>query len=545
MKKLNKVILSTLVMLMIISGCDTDSLHKMNIDPQAVNQIDMNYLFSETLLGIASGGSYGDNRYIDWRTNILFCAPAIQQLAVSGGGQYAAGDKYLDNQEVYHAPWRWWYTDVEKNCAEVIKQTGEGGFEAGMKVNTRQAARIIQAFTYARLTDFYGNIPYTEANQGIEGNFFPHYDKQQDIYPQILAELDDAAAQISSSNADDGFAKADFIYNGDISKWKKFAYSLMLRYAMRVSNVDAGMANTYVAKAIAGGVMTSNDDDLWVPMADGPSEWNNQNGISRAFYPGDGEQPSFMSETFINWMKGANKNDSTDDDPRLMVLSGGIGQWTTQGFTPIPGGTSALNQRGLPNGKDHDLLKAYLGVSDFVDATTWSRINPKMLYDAAPYNVMNVAEVEFLQAEAGERGIGGLSAANAQAHYNAGVKDAMQMWVEFDPSLAVSDAQVTAYLTKYPYKDNGGVTGTQTKLEQIGTQLWASHFFMWFEAWNDWRRTGFPVLTPTNYTNNITNGQIPRRLRYPNDEVAGNSNYTDGATLPNDLLTKVWWDGGQ
>jgi hypothetical protein len=543
MKKINKVILSTLALFMIISGCDTDSLHKMNIDPQAVNQIDMNYLFSETLLGIASGGSYGDNRYIDWRTNILFCAPAIQQLAVSGGGQYAAGDKYLDNQEVYHAPWRWWYSDVEKNCAEVIKQTGAGGFEEGMKVNTRQAARIIQAFTYARLTDFYGNIPYTEANQGIEGTFFPHYDKQSDIYPQLLAELDDAASQISSSNADDGFAKADFIYNGDISKWKKFAYSLMLRYAMRVSNVDAGMANTYVAKAIAGGVMTSNDDNLWVPMADGPSECNNQNGISRAFFPGDGEQPSFMSETFINWMKGANKNDSTDDDPRLMVLSGGIGQWTTQGFTPIPGGTSALNQRGLPNGHDHDQLKAILGVTDFVDATTWSRINPKMLYDAAPYNVMNVAEVEFLQAEAGERGIGGLSSADAKTHYDAGVKDAMQMWVEFDPSLAVSDAQVAAYLAKYPY-GAGGVKGGESKLEQIGTQLWASHFFMWFEAWNDWRRTGFPVLTPTNYTNNLTNGQIPRHLRYPNDEVAGNPNYLDGASLPNDLLTKVWWDGG-
>ena len=121
MKKLNKkFIVTTLGLLLILMGCDTTSLHKMNINPQAVNQIDMNYLFSMELLGISNSGSAGDNRYLEWRTDVLWCSGVIQQLAFSTTGQYAAGDKYFDNQEVYHAPWRFWYTDVLKNAHEVI-----------------------------------------------------------------------------------------------------------------------------------------------------------------------------------------------------------------------------------------------------------------------------------------------------------------------------------------------------------------------------------------------------------------------------------------
>jgi hypothetical protein len=398
------------------------------------------------------------------------------------------------------------------------------------------------------LTDFYGNIPFTDSNLGTSGTFFPTYDKQSDIYPQLLAELDDAASKISSSNADDGFAAADFIFDGDVAKWKKWAYSLMLRYAMRVSNVDPGMANTYVQKAIAGGVMKTNDDNVWVKMDDGPSEWTNQNGISRTFYPGDGgvTNNQFLSETLVNFLKGANAADTTDDDPRLMIFSGGIGDWSTIGITLQPGGEKAVNQRGMPNGHDSQELEDLLGLpSDYINSHVFSMVNPKMLYDAAPYMIMNAAESEFLQAEACERGIGGLSAGDAKSHYDNGVRLAMQMYTPFDASLAVSDAAVDAYLAKYPY-GGGGVPGGQSKEEQIGQQLWASFFFNWYEAWNAWRRSEHPTLIPTNYTDNLTNGQIPRRLRYPNDEVAGNSaNYKAGATLPDDLLTRVWWDGGQ
>ena len=104
-----------------------------------------------------------------------------------------------------------------------------------------------------------------------EGIFFPHYDKQKDIYADLLKELDEATAAFGAADPTDGFGAADMYYSGDIAKWKKWGYSLMLRLAMRVSNVDAATANTYVAKAVAGGVFTSNADNVIVPMAMGPA----------------------------------------------------------------------------------------------------------------------------------------------------------------------------------------------------------------------------------------------------------------------------------
>ena len=97
----------------------------------------------------------------------------------------------------------------------------------------------------------------------------------------------------------------------------------MLRCAMRISNVDPSTAATFVNKAIAGGVMESNDDNFIVNMATDPNQWVNQNGISRAMHPDDGGQGivSFMGKTLIDFLKGTDPLSTTDDDPRLMIFS--------------------------------------------------------------------------------------------------------------------------------------------------------------------------------------------------------------------------------
>jgi hypothetical protein len=513
----------------LLTACNTDELQDLNINPQAVTQIDLNFLFTTAELGIASNGSSGDNRYTDWRTNIGFCSMAIQQLANAGGG-IAPGDKYTENAETNACIFDFTYNDQLKNIAEILKQTGPGGYDEGAKVNMRNASRILKVFSMLRVTDFYGNVPYAEANKGIEGLFFPAYDQQPAIYADLFKELEEAAGAMNASLPDEGFARADIIFEGDVSKWKKWAYSVMLRMAMRVSNVDQGMANTYVQKAVAGGVMTSNADNVIVRMSLTPSEWTNQNGISRAFYPGDGGQPSYLSETLINWLKGADLNSVADDDPRLMIISGGIADWTAAEWKPT--NVNPLEQKGMPNGKDQSQLNVIEGTT--VDqAKTYSRINFLMLQDDEPYMIMHAAESHFLLAEAAQRGIGGVT--NAKAHYDAGVKAAMQMYTAYDASLTVSDQEVADYLTTYPYDPSKGE-------QMIGEQLWASLFFNWWEAWTTWRRTGYPILQPTNYPGNLTNGQIPRRLLYPTTEQAANPNFEAGSTKPNDYLTKLWWD---
>jgi hypothetical protein len=534
MKYLRKLIYCIAITAAFITACNKSELKDLNINPQAKNTIDVNFLFTSAQLGAASGGSRGDNRYIDWRTNIGMASTAIQQLAAIGDISNA-GDKYLDNAETTSAPFEFIYSDL-RSLADILKHTGPGGYAEGQSNNTRQAARILRAFLFHRLTDYYGSIPYSEANQAEKGVFFPKYDKQKAIYTDLLKELEEATAAFGA--ADPSFATADLYYNGDVTKWKKWGYSLMLRLAMRVSNVDVATANKYVAKAVTGGVFQSNADNVIVQMAEGPSLWTNQNGISRAFYPGDGGNSSFLSKTLIDMLKGPNTGSTTDDDPRLMIISGGIGIWSASGgglWQPTK--TDPLDQKGMPNGNDLTLLKVIEGNSNLDINATYSKINPKLLDRAEPYMLMNYGEVELLLAEASQRGIGGLTAAGAAAHYNAGVRASMQMYTIYDPSFVVTDAKVDAYIATYPYNV------AKPALEMIGDQLWVNHFLNWWEAWSDWRRTGLPKLVPTNYPGNVTGGKIPQKLKYPNSEVAGNPNFKTGASA-NDYVTKVWWAGG-
>ena len=530
MKVINKIILLTAALIIPMAACDTDELHDRNIHPQALGEVPMEFLFTAAQLGSAAGGSAGDNRYIDWRTNIGFAAYAIQQLATATGG-ISPGDKYFDNVESYNAPWEFIYGDQLKNLSEVLYQTAPGGFDEEKDV-LRAAARILRAFNFHRLTDYYGNVPYTEALQGIrELVFLPAYDDQQTIYTDLLKELDEATAAlrplVATNREDQAFRTADLFYVGDVDKWKKFGYSLMLRLAMRVSNVAPDLANTYVAKAVAGGVFASNADNTWVTMSIGPSEWTNQNGISRAFASGDGGQPTTLSKTLIDELKGADENSVADDDPRLMIF--------TDGYNGV---VDPLLQRGMPNGLDQGLLNAYVGQPDVNARLTFSQLNQKFIQDDDPYMLMNYAETQFLLAEAAVRGIGGVAAGSAETYYQNGVRAAMQMYTPFDATLAVSDAAVDAYLAARPFP-----AAEEDRLEAIGTQLWLSKFLNWWEAWADWRRTQYPTLVPVNYPGNVTGGQIPRKLRYPNQENAVNTaNYTAGATLPDEPVTKVWWD---
>ncbi|WP_114752454.1 SusD/RagB family nutrient-binding outer membrane lipoprotein [Pleomorphovibrio marinus] len=529
MKITYKFVPIVFLLMVALVGCDTEELHNLNINPQAVREIDLNYMFTAAQLGTADGGS-ASNRYLNWRTNIGYAGLWMQQIASSGTGLNSAGSVYNENFEGNNAPWEYLYGDALKNIAEVIKQTGPGGYDEGNKQNLRQASRILRAFNFHRLTDWYGNIPYFNALNGMDGEFFPEYDPQSTIYPDLLRELEEATAALDPSIPDQGFSRADLYYDGDLGKWRRWGYSIMLRLAMRVSNVAPDLANEYVTKAIAGGVFQSNDDNPYVPHSEGPSQWVNQNGISRSFYPGDGGQQSFLAKTFVDFLKGDEPNDPASHDPRLMILVGGIGNWTAAEW--IPYNTDPVAQRGMPSGFDAAMLEA-IDPRPLIEV--YSRINVNLLRFDSPYQLMNYAEVEFLQAEALERGIGSGIPGTAREHYEAGVKGAMQMYTFFHSSLVVSDQQVENYLARYPY-------GSKAPLEMIGDQMWASKFFNWWDSWNDWRRTGYPQLVPVIHPLGVTDGQIPRRLRYPAQESASNINFATGATLPDILTGRVWWD---
>ena len=510
MKRIYKFLFLGAILMTPLVGCDNEALTDLNISPTQANELDWRFMFTSGLVQTA------ENRYTNGRVNLGLCSALVQHMStLETGGERACGDKYCRALDSFNA-FQWYTTrDAMKTVAEIIRQTGPEGKNPSW-TNLHQMSQVLYIMSMHIMTDLYGNVPYTEANKGVDGIFFPKYDSQELIYKDMLAKLETAANSIGSGP--DQVGAADVMFGGDFTKWKKLANSLMLRLAMRVSNVDASLAQSYVQKAISGGVMTSNDDMAYLQMASGPSQWFNQNGISRAMIPDDWGAQHMMSKTMIDFLKDHN-------DPRLMIYTAGIGPWGG------PYNDDPAAQLGMPNGYDSETIKEFIGTTDPVDRNvTFSRMNPLLLDTDDPFIFMTYAEVEFLLAEAALKGWGG---GNATDHYNAGVKAAMQQWTIFDESLTVSDEEVDAYLTANPFD------GTE---KMIGEQHWAANFMQWYEAFANYRRTGYPELVEHNYPGNISSGKIFRRIEYYTVEVAINPNLKTGGTTPDNVMTRVWWD---
>jgi hypothetical protein len=398
-------------------------------------------------------------------------------------------------------------------------------------INKLAVARIWKVYIYHQLTDVYGDIPYSEASKASSGNFNPKYDLQVDIYKDMFKELDEAVASFNAAKP--VFGSADLLYSGDVVKWKKFAYSMMLRLGMRLTKIDPVMAETWVKKAIAGGPVLDDADMAKVPYADGGLA-SNRNPLSdqmRILDYVDGQNPlnvqgSKLAKTFIDHLKG---NSTTTKDPRLNVIAV---LWVKQPSGSYIADTATALQRGMQNA----LYKAYPA-----DFETYSEPNPNtvMRYDA-PIIVMSPAETHFLLAEAAIRG---WHTGSASTSYENGVRAAMRQWSLFGAGGNISTTQINTYLAYNPFKAAGTFN---ERLEQISLQRWVLGYLDQMESFANWRRTGYPALIPTNYPGNITGGRIPRRFIVPDSEDQLNKvNFNAAKTRQsgaNTLLSRVWWD---
>src|SRR5687768_1761976 len=212
-------------------GCDKN-FEKINTDPTKLTSSTMNYAYLFTAAQLTTTGNTDANAYEDWRNNLIYGATMIQHLASFTG--YWGGDKYTYNASYNSAYWDMNYPNSVKNIVDVIENIKGNADHA----NFYQIARIFKVLMFHRLTDMYGDVPYSEAGLGYKtGNTKPKYDKQADIYADMLKELEDAASKLDPSKTNTVGA-ADLIYAGSVPKWKKLAYSLMLRLAMRQTKVD-------------------------------------------------------------------------------------------------------------------------------------------------------------------------------------------------------------------------------------------------------------------------------------------------------------------
>jgi len=517
MEVIKKLLFLSTAIIVVFASCTKD-FEELNTDPNSASASTYNPVYNLTRSQLEYTGN-SDFSYEIWRVNIIYAGMMIQHLANTS---WYAGDKYMQNDGWAASHFEVAYRDQVKYVVDLMQLTKDKPLYA----NLHQIGRIMKVLIAHRVTDTYGDVPYSEAGLGYYNRIFtPKYDRQQDIYLAMLKELDEAAQALDPAKDKPG--AGDLFYGNSanpIQQWKRLAYSLMLRLAMRMTKVDANTAKTWAEKAAAGGTMQSNNDNAYVvhDATGGRTTVNRNSNILSGEWNATDRGEVFLSRTFVDFLKNNN-------DPRLQYMA----------KVKASGSSNPTDQIGLPNGYDQNG-----GARDISTApnypgniNNYSTIRADVLLRLnGPTFLVTYAQTKLLLAEAAKRGwnVGGTAA----SHYNEGVAAAMKQLSQYNTDVNIPDAAINAYLLARPYVDANG-------FEMINTQYWAASFLDWYETWANWRRSGFPALTPVNYPGNATGGQIPRRMLYPSSESSANAtNYQEAITRQgtNSFTTRVWWD---
>ncbi len=455
---------------------------------------------------------------------------------------YSNGDKYVASGNIltYDAStWNNAYTAAGQcyTIEQLIKSHTGADY-----TNLAGIALIVELMNFQVITDTYGDCPYSQALQAPSGVVTPVYDNQQSIYTSMLAKLDSVLPTLDNTKT---APTNDIIFAGNVDKWKRFGYSLMLKMAMRLSKADPGTAQTYAEKASAGGTMSDIGDNAYVTFdhADGY-----QNGNSGALQVPEDYVEVKWGKVLIDYLK-------MNNDPRLPVISevpaAGL---TAAANESLPGDATPANQQGMPNGYDEnggatDISNApgYPGSTSGAGGTnpTGKYSRPmSALYLAlnTPGFIMTYAESELLLAEAAANGWN--VTGSASTHYSNAVSAALQSYGTLNGTTPISSAAADAYAAANMLD----VSSTANSIAMINMQYWVTTgtLFEFSECWSNWRRSGVPALVPVNYPGNFTNGQIPRREIYPTTESSQNPNNLKaavGGLSGGDTWTShVWWD---
>ena len=440
----------------------------------------------------------------------------VQQIVSPNSGVLTGANFNQDNRDYTQATWQRYFRSVIRNTYDVIATTKDPA-----RTNLVNMAKILQSYAFLVLTDTYGDIPYTEAGKGYtDQKVYPKYDKQQAIYAGIIKDISDAVAALDASKTRE---TADVLFGGDVAKWKKFGNSLLLRIGMRLSKVDATQAQSLVSKALAGGVITTNADNVLILH-----DANYLNSIGQLLNATEANN-FYLAAPFVDYLKKTN-------DPRLRSIAVRyVGATSGTQQTPAKAVIDPAVQIGMPFGYDNSSISGpvkTLGLASFYDFSQADRT--RMNKTTARAYLVTASQTNLLLAEAVTRG---WVTGNAKDYYEAGVKAHMAQVSEMDANSVVSTIAVDAYLTANPFSST-------TALEQINTQYWISCFLNGPEAFANFRRTGFPKLSANPFPGKAIKGDFINRLTYPNSEISVNSVNVKAAIAnqgADDLDTKVWW----
>ncbi|MUH35235.1 SusD/RagB family nutrient-binding outer membrane lipoprotein [Zobellia amurskyensis] len=502
--------LLSLTILLAVFSCDRnfDEINTNTVDPTSEN-VDPIFLLNNAIINTSFSNA-----------QIVYDMGLVQQIVTPNSGFLTGANYNQDNRVVTDDHWVKYYENVIKNTGDIIGQLEAEG--APDRPNLLHMTRLIQALTFMILTDEYGDIPYFEAGKGVtEQIVLPRYDTQEVIYSDLIKEVKEAVDGLDEGESSEN---GEVLYSGDISKWKRFGNSLLLRLGMRLTEVNASLAEQTVMDAYNGGLMQSNEDNYVVRH-----DSNFTNGAGN-FLNASEANNFYLVDTFVDFLSDTN-------DPRLMSLALRFVGATSGPEQVIESGSKdPAEQVGMPMGYDNGTIGTVvndLGLASFYDFTQVDRY--RIVKQTAPMYIITYSQTQLLLAEAAIRGWVNV---NPEELYNEGVTAHMELMAEYDESVAIETADINAYLIENPFDANNAI-------EQINNQYWVSCFLNGPEAFANFRRSGFPDLQSNPYPAQDISTDFVNRLTYPNSELAANNENLSAAVSqmgPDNLETKVWWD---
>jgi len=555
--------------LFVTTACSDSYMQDLNEDSTKGVTIDPSAQLTTALLQ-----TYGDFGFMD--TYRSYITGFTQHFAGGWNVSNYAGDVHPQDDQM-RLVWDQFYAVAIKNLVDAIANSAD-------KPNTNAALRIHRVYLMNVLTDIYGDIPCMDAGKGFtEGISNPKYDKQEDIYNFFFDELAACVEQLGTGS--DRIGGDVTSMSGDASAWKRYANTLRLRYAMRISDINPTKAQQEFEKALsaAGGYIRNAAEDAYIIYTDGPFTLYDGsrdldfrvNALGEILYGQDPTSPTFVCSTFFDILKNNN-------DPRLYRICRHYintkraevkpdREWNidvtdevvaylerTETYTAcVPGAAWWSDWVNAPANSEIPTLERYVAMYPEVGFDQ-NNFNARMLrpflsidfeMPDCPGALINSAEVEFLLAEAKLKGwnVDG----SVEEHFKAGVKASMQ-WMNdhyLQSKDKISDDEIDTYIDGLL---TTGVLTTNAK-EAINTQAWILHTMNPSEAWANLRRSDYPVLadrtklpTRPDFNNDEPNKQTPTRLRYPILENQYNSeNYKaalDRMGGKDDWHMRLWWD---
>lgn len=493
-----------------LGACDNAGLTELNINPNSPEDVPATTLFTNAarVTNARWGGGFA------YSVGSLLA----QHLAQV---QYPDQDRYgrlgaSDTQGFFDNPYVTELEDLQK-----VVQKGMAADAPG----TYAPALIMRTYGFMKLTDAYGDIPYFQALSGdsVGGTTTPVYDSQQAIYADFFVVLAKATADLETGGNRGNLGGGDPIFGGDSELWQRFSNSLRARLAMRLANVDPAKASAELAAARSapGGLMQSNDDNALLAW---PGDGIYNNPWSDNYKTRDDYR---VSRTLLNVMNPI-------ADPRVPIFA-------------QPTSADPTAYVGLQNALTHAQAGAFFSTTSrpgeflFPGATVYGTFGGSGA--KAPTFMMTYPEVQFILAEAAQRGMGGLNAGQAAGFYNEGVRSSLQMWSDVSAAAGgetITAAEATAYLAQPAVAYAGGTTG----LVQIATQKWIHLFTDGSEIWAEWRRTCVPNTVRPGP--DAIQNTVPRRLMYSPTEYSVNVDAVEAAVAAqggeDTFNARMYWD---